>query len=162
MRCRITTAAARRRGCIKVTKDISMNRSILTPKSSIGVLGVFGHSVYTLEDTKRAQKVAGETRIPAGRYPLELRNQGGMNDRYHRRFPRMHRGMIWLRHVPDFEWIYIHILNIPDETLGCIGVGLSYGVDRINNSTTAYLRIYPLIAEAIENGGCSIIIEDGD
>lgn len=145
-----------------MTSEITLQRSILTDRSTIGRLDVFGEAVWTLEDTKRAHKVAGETRIPAGRYRLELRNQGGMNGRYARRFPDMHRGMIWLRHVPEFEWIYIHPGNTAADTLGCPLVGLARDEDRIISSVAAYRRIYPPIVEAIENSGCYITIHDED
>lgn len=144
------------------TDEIYLQRKILTDNSTIGTLDVFGKSVWTLEDTKREHKIFGETRIPPGRYLLNIRNNGGMNIRFAARFPDFHRGMIWLRHVPQFEHVYIHPLNTASETLGCIGVGLGYDTDRIISSVAAYRRIYGPIIEAIDNGGCHIIIEDED
>jgi len=84
-----------------------------------------------------------------------------MNQRYAARFPDFHRGMIWLRHVPQFEYIYIHPGNTANETLGCLLVGLARDTDRIISSVAAYRRIYPLIISAIESpDGCSILILD--
>ena len=37
---------------------------------------------YTLEDEKRALKVPGETRVPAGIYDIEFRTEGGFHNRY--------------------------------------------------------------------------------
>lgn len=139
---------------------IMLKRKILTDQSTVGLLSVFGNTVWTLEDTKREHKVYGETRIPAGTYKLELRTEGGMNARYTTRFPEMHRGMIWLRHVPMFEHIYIHPGNTANDTLGCILVGLQTAEDRLISSVAAYKRIYPLICDAIEGDGCHIIIND--
>lgn len=140
--------------------EIFLQRRVLTPKSTIGTLDVFGAVVFTLEDTKREHKIFGETRIPPGRYLLNIRNNGGMNTRFAARFPDFHRGMIWLRHVPQFEYIYIHPLNTASETLGCIGVGLAHDTDRIISSVAAYRRIYGPIIDAIDNGGCYMVIED--
>ena len=36
---------------------------------------------YTLEDERRALKVRGETRVPAGTYKIELRTEGGFHER---------------------------------------------------------------------------------
>lgn len=132
---------------------ITLRRLTLTERSTIGRMNVFGTEVWTLEDTRREHKVFGETRIPAGRYRLELRNEGGMTARYAARFPDMHRGMVWLQDVPMFDYVYIHIGNGPEHTEGCILVGLGRDTDWIVSSAAAYRRIYPEIVEAIDEGG---------
>jgi hypothetical protein len=125
------------------------------------MLSVFGEYVCTLEDTKQAHKVWGETRIPAGTYDLNLRTEGGMNERYKRRYPDMHQGMVWLRQVPLFEFIYIHIGNTPGDTNGCILVGKQRGKDIIYQSKDAYEIIYPVIVGAIKSDeGCRIEVKD--
>jgi len=84
-----------------------------------------------------------------------------MHQRYTKRFPDFHEGMIWLMDVPLFEWVYIHIGNTPRDTEGCILVGMERGDDRIMSSTYAYRLIYPLIVNAIKSdGGCTLLIED--
>jgi len=57
---------------------------------------------YTLEDEYRSIKVFGETRIPEGTYNIELRTVGGKNEKYKRKFPDMHKGMLWIKEVPGF------------------------------------------------------------
>ena len=37
---------------------------------------------YTLEDERRALKVKGETRVPAGIYNIGLRTEGGFHSKY--------------------------------------------------------------------------------
>lgn len=138
----------------------TLHRRWRTGESTIGCLMIGDRLVYTLEDTFRPHKVWGETRIPAGLYPLNLRDGGGMNARYRKRFPEMHRGMIWLRHVPDFEWIYIHPGNTAGDTLGCILVGLSRGPDRVAQSVAAYQAIYPLLVNAIREGSAWLEVRD--
>lgn len=109
---------------------------------------------YTLEDEHRDIKVAKETRIPAGRYRLALRDSGGMHDKYKTRFA-FHRGMLWLSNVPGFEWIYIHPGNTDEHTEGCILVGQvadSRGQMRVDSSVAAYTDLYQEIAGLIEQG----------
>ncbi len=141
-------------------QQITLKRTILTPNSTGGELDVFGSKVHTLEDTRREVKVYGETCIPAGTYKLELRTEGGKNASYQKRFPEMHKGMIWLRNVPNFTWVYIHVGNTNEDTLGCILVGQSAGLDFVGQSVNAYKEIYPKIVAAIEAGGCEIVITE--
>lgn len=111
---------------------------------------------FTLEDQFNEPKVAGETRIPAGRYRIKLRAEGGMHAGYAKRFG-FHRGMLWLQDVPGFEWVYIHTGNLDDETEGCILVGDGAGQNvteegRLLGSVAAYTRLYQEIATALDGG----------
>lgn len=139
---------------------ITLRRKVITDKSTIGELDVFGYNVITLEDTKRQHKVWGETRIPAGTYKLQLRAAGGMHERYKAKYGSKHHGMLHLKEVPFFEWVYIHIGNTPEDTEGCILVGKQAGEDQIYSSRDAYWAIYPSIQEAIQDGGCWIEVLD--
>jgi len=112
---------------------------------------------FTLEDEVREIKVAGETAIPRGTYELKLRTEGGMHEKYLRRHLEIHRGMLWLHNVPDFEWIYLHVGNTDDDTAGCPLVGRvpstsSDGEFRVYESTAAYRELYPKLAEPIAAG----------
>ena len=113
---------------------------------------------YTLEDEYRKDKIKGETRVPAGTYPVVLRKEGGFNDRYSKKFPDMHIGMLHIINVPNFEYILIHIGNTDEDTAGCLLVGNSQESNIIQkngfvgSSTNAYKSIYPPIAKAIEEG----------
>ena len=100
----------------------------------------------------------GETRIPAGRYEIKLRKAGSIHPRYAEKFPDIHKGMLWLQDVPNFEWIYIHLGNNDDHSEGCLLTGTRPNPDYENggggvqDSTSCYLRVYPLMANAIDNG----------
>jgi len=113
---------------------------------------------YTLEDEARALKVRGETRVPAGTYKIELRKEGGFHERYTKKYPGLHRGMLHVTDVPNFEYILIHTGNTDEHTAGCLLVGDSQENNQllpdgfIGKSVNAYKRIYPSIAKAIENG----------
>ncbi len=119
---------------------------------------------YTLEDQYNEPKVPGETRIPAGRYEVKLRTEGGMHQRYGRRFD-YHRGMLWLQDVPGFTFIYIHVGNKDDDSEGCILVGdgqISNIVERgqVTSSVLAYRRLYETILGVLSEDTVWITIED--
>lgn len=112
---------------------------------------------YTLEDEYREIKIMHETRIPAGTYEITLRDFGGFHAKYSKRFPEIHKGMLWVRNVPGFQYILIHCGNDDDDTSGCLLVGdtqtnniTSDGF--VGSSINAYKRIYPDIAKALEAG----------
>ena len=113
---------------------------------------------YTLEDEQRDVKVWGETRIPAGTYQLELRKEGGFHSRYKGKYGAMHKGMIWVKDVPGFEYILWHTGNTDESTAGCLILGNTQTNNRIakdgfiGNSVDAYKFVYPRVAAAIESG----------
>ena len=113
---------------------------------------------YTLEDEFRSTKKYGETRIPDGEYKIELRTEGGFHSRYSRRFEKIHKGMLQVMDVPNFEYILIHTGNTDEHTAGCLLVADSQENNQllpdgfIGKSVNAYKRIYPRIASAIANG----------
>ena len=110
---------------------------------------------YTLEDEHRDEKVAGETRIPAGEYRITLRRVGRLHKRYAARFPGIHNGMLWVRDVPGFEYILIHCGNTDEHTAGCLLLGDTQENNQIKkngfigHSTRAYFRVYPYVADAL-------------
>jgi len=124
---------------------------------------------YTLEDQYQESKIYGETRIPMGIYDITLRAEGGYHDKYKKRYGSMHKGMLWLRNVEDFKYIYIHTGNSDDHTKGCILVGyhsllnVDDGKGFLTMSRDAYTDIYPQIADAILSGeGVRIKVMDYD
>ena len=114
---------------------------------------------YTLEDEFREVKVSGETRIPSGTYNITLRTEGGFNERYTEKFgSSFNKCMLWVRDVPNFEYILIHIGNTDQNSSGCLLVGDSQTQNITKNgfigaSTDAYKRIYPKIADVLVSGG---------
>lgn len=119
---------------------------------SIGLLYVDNKlNCFTLEDEKRKNKIKGETRIPAGIYEIGFRKEGGMSPKYGKKF-KWHRGMLWVKNIPNFEYVYIHIGNNDDDTAGCILVGNLHqiGKNEILNSTLAYSLLYQQICKAID------------
>ena len=137
---------------IRISSGSDSTNGILLDKTNNKFLA------YTLEDEQRDVKVYGETRIPNGTYKLQLRKEGGYHQKYNKRFPNIHMGMLHVIDVPGFEYILIHCGNTDEHTAGCLLVGDSQENNQITKdgfigkSTQAYKRIYPRIAEAIECG----------
>ena len=96
--------------------------------------------------------------MPAGTYKIELRKEGGFHNRYTKKYPGIHRGMLHITDVPNFEYILIHTGNTDEHTAGCLIVGDAQENNIIlpdgfvGKSVNAYKRIYPSIAKAIEQG----------
>tara|TARA_R110002012_G_scaffold266382_2_gene449917 strand:+ start:1723 stop:2193 length:471 start_codon:yes stop_codon:yes gene_type:complete len=114
---------------------------------------------YTLEDEHREKKIKGETRIPDGEYKITLRTVGGFHEKYKNRFKSIHKGMLWLRDIPNFKYVLLHCGNTDEHTGGCILVGKTQTENKgkykdgfIGRSTEAYFDVYPPIAEALERG----------
>lgn len=149
--------------------NIQITRYSIASHSTLGVMLINGEfACYTLEDKVREVKVMGETCIPAGRYRIDLRKEGSQNKKYLKKFPGVHKGMLHLRDVPNFNYIHLHIGNTIGDTDGCILVGDKANNNTIiagalSNSTDAYKRIYPRIASAVESGDKEvwITITDG-
>lgn len=124
-----------------------------------------GFRCFTLEDEYREIKVPGKTRIPAGRYEIKFRTEGGMHTRYLNRFD-FHQGMLELQDVPDFKWIYIHPGNRHEHTEGCIltGDGAQSNViddGAVTSSVSSYERLYKEIVQLFDlNKRVFIAIED--
>ena len=121
---------------------------------------------YTLEDEYREVKKHGDTRIPAGTYNVTLRTVGGKHASYWSRFKDIHKGMLWIRNIPNYEYVLIHIGNHDAHTEGCILVGLQPDPSKENkleekrqiwSSTAAYKKIYPPIANHLAAGNQVVI-----
>lgn len=143
---------------------LTLERIKSNDEATIGNLWLDGRLLwFSLEDEYRLEKVAAETRIPAGTYQICPRLGGGMIQRYKRRFP-WHQGMLHLQDVPGFKYVYIHVGNTDEDTAGCILVG--YGADlrsmTIQASTPAYAELYEKIYAAANAGDLEITIEDRD
>ena len=114
---------------------------------------------YTLEDEYREDKEMHETRIPAGTYGITLRTVGGFHAKYTEKYGDMHKGMLWVRNVPGFEYILIHTGNTDEHTSGCLLVGDTQTNNQtkkdgfVGSSVNNYKRIYPPIAKTLEDGG---------
>ena len=132
-------------------------------ESTLGILYIVNDETnqkdflcFTLEDQKREVKVYGETRIPEGTYQIKYRKEGGYHNKYSKRFPSIHRGMLEIRDVPNFTHILLHCGNTDDDTDGCLLVGnvVSQNITKdgfLGQSTDCYKRIYPILADILDS-----------
>lgn len=146
---------------------ITVDRIKSDSDATLSKVDVDGQFVcFGLEDEYREEKVAKETRIPAGRYRVGVRTEGGFHKKYSARFPDMHRGMLHVLDVPNFQFILIHIGNTDEDTAGCLLVGLHAAADdgelRVTSSKLAYMQLYPMVIGAAERGALEIVYVDSD
>lgn len=118
---------------------------------------------YGLENIPRPVKIRGQTAIPAGHYPLGFNREGVMNGRYYDDYPKMHRGMLEIRDIPSFSYVYFHKGNSYKQTAGCILVGSQYVLEDgdygLLASGIAYKKLYPLVTELMARGLVDVLVE---
>jgi len=133
---------------------ITLRRVYDTPDHTIGILQIGTHASMTIEDAFHAPKIQGKTRIPSGSYDVGLRQDSPMARRYADKFGDGHKGMIWVKNVPDFTYVYLHIGNESRDTEGCVLVGRTADIKKgfIGGSADAYKELYPLIMYAHKQG----------
>jgi hypothetical protein len=85
---------------------------------------------YTLEDTIRDVKIAGETAIPYGSYKVVV----NMSNRFKRLMPL-------LLNVKGFEGVRVHNGNTKEHTHGCILVGATKSKDFIGLSKQTFTKL---------------------
>jgi hypothetical protein len=135
---------------------IEVKRYSSSEESTLGLLFIDGiFQCYTIEDQYQEVKVKSETRIPEGSYKIVLRQEGGMTEKYAKRFPEIHKGMLWVTNVPGFEYILIHMGNSEKDSAGCLLVVDSIVNNKLNEgggalSQSAYLRVYKKALVALE------------
>lgn len=141
-----------------ISTAVKVSRLKADGLGTIGFMSINGVPAYfTLEDAHHEIKIAGKTRIPSGVYALELRNEGSITKKYLEKYGAdFHKGMLWLRGVPNFEYIYIHTGNTVDHTEGCLLVGttadLTKGRKVVGKSVDAYKDVYAILSRAILEG----------
>jgi len=137
--------------------------------TTLGHLSLDGKFLcFTAEDTHREIKVAGKTRIPNGIYDMGLRTEGGLHQKYAKKFPKFHKGMIWIKGIPDFEFVYFHIGNKASQSEGCplVGNGAITSLDPtvpqayVTSSKNCYTRIYNDLYQAAVLPESVLVVEE--
>lgn len=126
-----------------------------------------------VEDEVRTVKLFGEMCIPAGRYPLGLRNSPRFSHEYYTRdgvtlitaaayklltvkTGYKEHDTIWVQNIPGFQYVLFHWGNTDDDTDGCYIVGRSHawiGKQRgVETSRATYITLYAKIAAQIRAG----------
>lgn len=112
---------------------------------------------FICEDEYRSVKVAGETRIPEGRYRLRLRKvESGLTLAYRKRYPWF-TWHIELIDVPGFNYVYIHVGNSAKDTDACLLMADTCDLSPPNKdgfvgeSVPAFKRFYEEVTPILEN-----------
>lgn len=130
--------------------DVSTVGEYLTPGGK--------HIAYSIEDIFRKNKVYEKTRIPAGKYRLELQTYGKHHERYLKQFgSSFHKGTVHVMDVPNFTGILIHQGLDESWTAGCLLVGYSWektaaGKIHLIDTVAGYKKLYPQLRDAILSG----------
>lgn len=137
--------------------ELTLKHIINGEHDSIGSLSIDGNfECYTLEDEKRNVKVYGETRIWAGRYKIEPRKVGRIAAWLKKIFPNVVNYSLWIKNVPQFEYILIHPGTTDKDTYGCVLVGEDFDKfgdkHKLVNSRKAYLKLHKKISKALDKG----------
>ncbi len=130
---------------------ITVNRFLTTSKATLGEVRVDGKYIcYSLEDTARDTKVAGETRIKQGLYKITVRKYGKFYSALKKY--TWAKGVLELKDVPNFSDILIHSGNTIEDTRGCLLVGLKYKVTGedivVLDSLKALEKLYTIVMDA--------------
>jgi hypothetical protein len=125
-------------------------RNIFTSKSSTGRLFIDDvFFCFTLEDTARplGVKIYGDTCIPAlNNYSVTL----SWSPRFKCLMPLIYNTpslSVEDGYSVKFEGIRIHSGNYPRNTLGCVLVGDSLGVDFVGNSRKTYNKLMEVLKD---------------
>ena len=123
---------------------INVKRKWLTEQSTIGELFFDNDServCFTLEDKVRKEKIHGITAIPEGIYEIVIS--------YSNRFKKL---LPLLMNVQNYDGVRLHCGNRPDQTEGCILLGLSRGEDMVLESRKAFDIFYPRLYSSLQAG----------
>ncbi len=133
-----------------------------TTLSHLYIRGLF--SCYLLEDSIRKEKVAGETCIPEGEYNLRLNRMAAMNATYAPRYGDLHRGMMEISGIPNFQLVFIHIGNYHTQTRGCPLTGSYYqlvkGDYHVLHSAVAYRKAYTELLKLVDSDALGIEVRN--
>lgn len=114
----------------------------------------------TYEDEYRTVKVKGETRIPSGRYEVELYEiNTPLTQKYKKKY-HWFTFHLEILNVKDFKNVYIHVGNTGKDTEGCILVGAGFNDTGIIDSIKGYTRLYKKLWKTLQNEKIFLTIKD--
>jgi hypothetical protein len=101
---------------------------------------------YTLEDAHNEVKIEKKTRIPAGVYKVDFnKNLTDLTKKYRNTYGSWFDFHLEIKHIPNFQNVYIHVGNTHDHSDGCILIadGVSAGTSKsLQYSRNAFERFY--------------------
>lgn len=146
-------------------KSLELTLARIAPRENYTIGRLYIDGTYfcdTLEDAVRdlnrngkfdnnEVKVPGHTAIPFGSYEVTL---DVVSPRFSRSatYRQIAGKLPRLLNVPHFDGILIHIGNTPADTEGCILVGRNTTIGRVNESTSTFWKLYPILRQAADRG----------
>lgn len=119
---------------------------------------------YLLEDKIRTEKIASQTAIPTGEFELQINTWGGKNVNYKKALGKLHEGMIEIKDIPNYSYVYIHTGNTIKDTAGCplCGFGFAFidGEYQVTQSIAAYKMVYPKLLALAKSSFKKLTIEN--
>lgn len=130
--------------------EIEVKRDFKEKHGTFGRLLIDGKFFcYTCEDVVREVpgkpfadcKIPGDTAIPRGRYPVII----DFSRRFQKHLPH-------ILDVPCFLGVRIHSGNKPEDTEGCILLGLTHNPKGVGNSRAAMAKFMPILEQGLAKG----------
>ena len=144
--------------------ELTLDRKYRKEKYSIGKLYVNGRYLCdTCEDKDRNLyqgmskeeiariKVYGETAVPFGRYRISMKRKSPKYSQK-KQYEKCGGYVPYLRDVPGFSGILIHIGNFASDSAGCILVGENKVKGGVVNSTKWFWKLYDILKQADDAG----------
>lgn len=144
--------------------ELTLHRKYRKDTYSIGILYVNGeYFCDTVEDKDRdlyqgmgvdwikEKKVYGQTAIPYGRYRISMHRKSPKYSQK-KQYEKCGGYLPYLRNVPAFEGVLIHIGNWASDSAGCILVGKNQVKGGVVNSTYWFWKLYDVLKAADERG----------
>src|SRR6266850_8077077 len=137
--------------------ELILQRTHFTSRSTCGELSV-GERIgpYTLELPVK-DGLPGSA-IPPGRYKVELSPSPKFMSSMDPWVQRFAHQIPHINGIPHRSHILIHWGNYPDDTDGCILVGLTHDLDMVGESRKAFESLFTLIEEPARAGECWITV----
>ena len=140
--------------------ELTLERKWRKDTYTIGILYINGKRFCeTCEDQDRnlyqgmgvdeiqRRKVYGETAIPYGRYRISMRRKSPKYSKK-KQYEKCDGYVPYVRDVPGFSAILIHIGNTAKDSCGCILVGENKVKGQVVNSTATFWKLYDILKEA--------------
>jgi hypothetical protein len=121
---------------------------------------------FSCEDTFRAVKVKGETRIPAGFYELKINKADTPLTIKHRAaYGEWFKYHIEVTGIANFQGVYVHAGNDESHTEGCLLLGYAYDLtlsEKVQGKSILAIKDFYAIAYPLLESGSKVFIEIKD
>ena len=140
-----------------------------TSDSSTTISRIFINGQYFcfgLEGRLPTEKIPGKARIPPRTYKVGVHSCGELHTYYSKKFPDIHKGMLHIFDVPNFECVLLYAGNRVKNTAGCLLVGegavTTPEAMMLTGSSQAYYKLYSKVINAAFMGRLEIAFQDHD